>query len=413
MLAFSTLSFSLNRFKMIKQSLSRHRTYNTALFVFLLILLYCSPSLVHAGRSYDSYISPFSGGQNYQLYVFGDSIANGVSSALGKALANSKAKISVFNKTSSKSGFSRKNSGNLNRKISALIGTPIHIAIILVGSKDTNGIYQGRKRYKIMHDSLEWEQIYAKRVNQFLNTMKKKRIAVYWVGLPIMRGKEMNNKLQLLNDLYRKICYRNRVKFINTWNGFTDQYGNYSLFGSNVEGQIKPLRAKDGIHFTSDGYMKIAHYIQREIERDLILAKEERNIPLAGDPKEQFEATKNSRSKKDKKTPSQKVGQRLARLREKSLKAAKSQAVLEQDSHLRVKQNLAVVAASYGRSILLDISGGLTAIASISSMDNNLIDKKASMRLLPMEKRPYYKVLVKGEEVKPRSGRADDFQWKH
>jgi hypothetical protein len=30
---------------------------------------------------------------------------------------------------------------------------------------------------------------------------------------------------------------------------------------------------------------------------------------------------------------------------------------------------------------------------------------------LPLTQRPYYKVLVKGEQLKPKAGRADDFAW--
>ncbi len=381
-------------------------------FLILLLSALTAPDAM-ARKSYDSYISPFANGQDYQLHVLGDSLGNGVAKALVQALAKKKLKVSVFNDTSSKAGFARQYSGNLNKKILGLIGTPIHIAVIVVGKNDTKFIYHNRKRYKITPDSSEWEQIYEQRINKFLKNMKKRQIAVYWVSMPIMRNKKFNNTLQLLNDVYRKLCYRNRVKFINTWNGFTDQYGNYSPFASDVEGQIKKLREKDGVHFTPDGYMKLAHYITREIERDLILAKEERNIPLAGDPKEQFEATKNSRSKRQNKFPSGRVGQRLARLRKKSINAKKNGKKQPADAPQRMKQNLAVVAASFGRSILMDINGGLTAIASISSTDNTMVDKRTSMRLLPLEKRPYYKVLVKGEPVSLKSGRADDFHWRN
>jgi hypothetical protein len=30
---------------------------------------------------------------------------------------------------------------------------------------------------------------------------------------------------------------------------------------------------------------------------------------------------------------------------------------------------------------------------------------------LPLSQRPYYKVLIKGEQLKPKTGRGDDFAW--
>ena len=54
-----------------------------------------------------------------------------------------------------------------------------------------------------------------------------------------------------------------------------------------MTGQVKRLRADDGVHFTMRGYLKLAHFVEKELRRDLNLAKLERNIPLAGNEEEQ------------------------------------------------------------------------------------------------------------------------------
>ena len=102
--------------------------------------------------------------------------------------------------------------------------------------------------------------------------------------------------MQLLNELFREKAYFNGIKFIDTWNGFTDQFGRYSAFGPDVSGRVRRLRKSDGIHFTEAGYIKLAHYVEREIKRDLAAAKEERNIPLAGDTPEQTRILRRARS---------------------------------------------------------------------------------------------------------------------
>src|SRR6185295_1625291 len=106
-------------------------------------------------------------------------------------------------------------------------------------------------------------------------------------GLPIMRSDGQNADAEALNDVYREKAFINGAKFIETWNGFTDESGRFSAYGPDMTGQVKRLRADDGVHFTMRGYLKLAHYVEKELRRDLNLAKIERNIPLAGNEDEQ------------------------------------------------------------------------------------------------------------------------------
>ncbi len=87
--------------------------------------------------------------------------------------------------------------------------------------------------------------------------------------------------------MYREKAFINGAKFIETWNGFTDEAGRFSAYGPDMTGQVKRLRADDGVHFTMRGYLKLAHFVEKELRRDLNLAKIERNIPLAGNEEEQ------------------------------------------------------------------------------------------------------------------------------
>ncbi len=60
-------------------------------------------------------------------------------------------------------------------------------------------------------------------------------------------------------------------------------------------------------------------------------------------------------------------------------------------------------------NISSDLPGGLTALASISSVNDPTVS--SSKPRLPLAQRPYYRVLIKGEQLKPKAGRADDFTW--
>src|SRR5206468_8932312 len=98
---------------------------------------------------------------------------------------------------------------------------------------------------------------------------------------------DQSTDAEMMNEVYREKTFINSAKFIDTWNGFTDESGRFSAYGPDMTGQVKRLRADDGVHFTMRGYLKLAHFVEKELRRDLSLAKNERNIPLAGNEEEQ------------------------------------------------------------------------------------------------------------------------------
>ena len=71
------------------------------------------------------------------------------------------------------------------------------------------------------------------------------------------------NEAEDLNEVYREKSFINGAKFIDTWSGFTDESGRYSAFGPDMSGQVRRLRDDDGVHFTTRGYLKLAHFRRR------------------------------------------------------------------------------------------------------------------------------------------------------
>ena len=120
-----------------------------------------------------------------------------------------------------------------------------------------------------------------------MKLLKKNNRAVYWVGLPNMRRWQDNERAQRMNDVIRERAYMNGVRYIDAYASFIDESGGYSDWGPDVTGKVRRLRDSDGVHFTQAGYLKLAHFVERELKRDIVQARTERSIPLAGDPAEQ------------------------------------------------------------------------------------------------------------------------------
>ena len=123
----------------------------------------------------------------------------------------------------------------------------------------------------------QWEAAYIKRIDATIAALKSAGVPVFWVGLPAQRGPKATADSSYLNELYRGRAEKAGIVFVDVWDGFVDEQGRYSPQGPDFEGQIRRLRSADGIYFTKAGARKLAHYVEREIDR----SEANRAIPVA------------------------------------------------------------------------------------------------------------------------------------
>jgi uncharacterized protein len=125
--------------------------------------------------------------------------------------------------------------------------------------------------------SEKWELAYIKRIDATIAALKSAGVPVLWVGLPSQRGTRASTDSSYLNDLYRSRAEKAGITYVDIWDGFVDEAGHYSPQGPDYEGQIRRLRTNDGVYFTKYGARKLAHYVEREIERSIT----NRGVPVA------------------------------------------------------------------------------------------------------------------------------------
>jgi hypothetical protein len=391
-----------------------------------------APALAQQGTTplQRSYINPFPNGDRYRVVVLGDALGEGLWSGLYRAFEDD-ATIEFIQKSKPSTGFSRTDTFDWNNELADLLKNDTYqIAVVMFGA-EAQPIRSGKDWLKVGSDG--WREIYGQRVEAFIKKLRAANIAVYWVGLPIMRSPGQSADAEAMNDLYREKAFINGAKFIDTWNGFTDESGRYSAYGPDMTGQVKRLRSDDGVLFTARGYVKLAHYVEKELRRDLNLAKIERNIPLAGNEEEQARAMGREvvpgRADAE---PQQVAPQQGGTAPETAGLPAGETAQTEQkpqlqessvgevsvvrpvmDQAMQTAQNIApqapAAASADAEMITSDLATGLTAVATLSAVTD--FSFNSSRPRLPLQQRPYYKVLIKGEQLKPKSGRADDFSW--
>jgi hypothetical protein len=115
--------------------------------------------------------------------------------------------------------------------------------------------------------SENWEHSYIKRTDATIAALKSGGVPVIWVGLPSQRNTDVTADSSYLNEIYRSQAEKAGIAYVDIWDGFVDEAGNFSPQGPDYLGQIRRLRTSDGVYFTKFGARKLAHYVEREIER--------------------------------------------------------------------------------------------------------------------------------------------------
>ena len=137
-----------------------------------------------------------------------------------------------------------------------------------------NGLYEFREK--------RWIELYKEKIEEMIGVLKSKGVPVLWVGLPVVRGAKATADTAFLDTLYRDAAGKAGITYVDVWDGFVDEAGRFLQQGPDFEGQIRRLRSNDGVYFTKAGALKLAHYVEREINR--LLAARSAPIVLPTEP---------------------------------------------------------------------------------------------------------------------------------
>ena len=201
----------------------------------------------------------------------------------------------------------------------------------------------------------KWAELYSKKIDDTIAALKSRGVPVFWVGLPSIRGQRSTSDLLYLNELYRTRAEKNGITYIDVWDGFVDEGGRFTLQGPDFEGQTRRLRTADGVHFTKAGARKLAHYVEREIQRMAARGPVAVALPTS-EPQPQ--------------TPAAKTGGAIAR----------------------------------------PLAGPVMPLTAAANINEDGLLGGSGARPAP-DHVTVTRVLVKGEAVDPPAGRGDDFSW--
>lgn len=383
-----------------------------------------------------SFLNPFPDGDLYQVAVVGDTFAEGLLQGLLESFAND-TRLNIQKKNRWLEGIMSAGFDDKVRELeTAMAAEPASIVVVMVGEDDRVPLKTaGNRRVAIM--SAEWKTEYARRLDRIMKAVKGKNAGVYWVGLPNLARADANEQAQGMNEVIRERAYQNGFRYVDAYAGFTDESGAYSAYGPDLAGKIRVLREGNGVHFTEAGNRKLAHFVEKEMRRDLNQAKSERAIPLAGNEAEQAKVNPDNAvkipapsspaaadSKAGGKTEEKPVVTAPAPDPSADQKADNGKITLKTATASGREETVTIeivrpaIPASVvslmarregggqmGDLLVDQIAGGLTLMNSVTPSG-----QKGPGKLSPSQA-PYFRLLVKGERLPPKPGRADDFLW--
>lgn len=199
-----------------------------------------------------------------KVLVVGDFIGNGLAEGLDIAFA-SDPDLRIVSRINGSSGFVRDDHFDWPANIGTILDEEKPDAVvIMIGANDRQAITTKGQIFAAR--SPEWTTEYQSRLSSFTKQITDKNYPLIWVGQPPFRPRGMAQDMLALNEIYRTTSERAGGKFVDVWDGFVDEEGNFTQTGFDINGQTARLRNNDGINTTTAGKRKLAFYAEKPLK---------------------------------------------------------------------------------------------------------------------------------------------------
>lgn len=198
--------------------------------------------------------------QDYATFLFiGDSMMQGISMSLASKLK--KQNIQVIDMAKQSTGLTYQKFFNWPEVLENTLNenSNIDAIVVVLGANDPWNIG------KIKFASLEWDSIYSQRVQTILELAKARNIFVFWYEVPMVRNKQLNEKIRHLNQIYETESFLYNAFFIKT-NFLFAPNDEYTPEIEKEDGKKVRIRSNDGIHFTPAGSRLLSNLLLQKIE---------------------------------------------------------------------------------------------------------------------------------------------------
>lgn len=200
-----------------------------------------------------------------RILVVGDFLAGGLADGLEAAYAGNE-RIRIVNRSNGSSGLVRDDFYDWPEELPAVIEQEKPSAVvIMIGSNDRQQMRLDSGRAEPFSEA--WSGEYEDRAEAIAEAVTSRDLPLIWVGTVPFRSDSMSRDMLSLNDIFQRTSEDAGGEFVDIWDGFVDENGNFVSHGPDINGQPTQLRASDGINVTSSGRRKMAFYVEKPLTR--------------------------------------------------------------------------------------------------------------------------------------------------
>ncbi len=215
-----------------------------------------------------------------KILVAGDFMAGSLAKGLRTAYAQNP-DVVIVDISKGLSGFVRDDVKDWPGRISAHIDEiKPAVVVFLNGMNDRQQMRLPEGRVPKLSEP--WLAAYNTRTELFANNVKAKNVPLIWVGLPPVRSGKMSSDYLVFNEIYKAKVEAVDGAYVDVWDGYTNAEGQYVSAGPDINGQIKRLRASDGINMNKTGRRKLAFYAKKAIKKLTGIGTETLLVSLPG-----------------------------------------------------------------------------------------------------------------------------------
>lgn len=200
-----------------------------------------------------------------RVLVVGDFLAGGLADGLKAAYAENE-NIRIIDRTNGSSGLVRDDFYDWPAELPGLIEEEEPSAVVvMVGSNDRQQMRVDGGRAEPFSEA--WVEEYENRAATIAEEVSSRNLPLIWVGTLPFRSDSMTRDMLSLNDIFQRTSEQVGGEFVDIWDGFVDENGNFVTHGPDINGQPTQLRSSDGINVTSSGRRKMAFYVEKPLTR--------------------------------------------------------------------------------------------------------------------------------------------------
>jgi hypothetical protein len=197
-------------------------------------------------------------GQPLQIWVGGDSIAEGLGSSMEK-LAGQTATLRATSQARISTGLTRPDYFDWPTAVHDVVTEQQpDVLVVVFGTNDPQPIQTATGTYSF--GTPEWDLEYRARVDAVMGAATGARKLV-WVGLPVVRRENLEPKLEVLDQIFEQEAAKfHDVSYVDTRAMFSPD-GAYDAYLTAPDGTPVLVRAADGVHFSLTGYDMLAQAV--------------------------------------------------------------------------------------------------------------------------------------------------------